>query len=58
MENKNEKLFTVEEAKLLYELLDNLNVKPRAPDALKSVALVQSIAKKIEALTETKEAKC
>jgi hypothetical protein len=49
--------FTQEESKMLLQLLDQLQVKPTAPDALKSVQMVQSTARKIEALTEGEKGK-
>ena len=51
MENK----FTEKEAQFLRELLGQLNLKPMAPDAIQTVEMVQDIARKIDANTETLE---
>lgn len=45
------KKFTVEEAALLRELLDKLQVQPTAPNALETVTLIQRIYAKIQSLT-------
>jgi hypothetical protein len=48
-------LFTIEEKQILMELLQSVQLSPLAPNAAKSVELIQSVAKKIEALTEKAE---
>ena len=43
--------FTVDEAALLRELLEKLQVQPTAPNALETVALIQRVYAKIQDLT-------
>lgn len=46
--------FTEQERDLLMELLSNLKVNPLDTGAAESVALIQSIAAKVQNLTEVK----
>lgn len=46
----NPEKFTKEEAALLIELLNKLQISPAHPDAAQTVALVQSAVRKIENL--------
>lgn len=45
-------MFTVEEKKLLENLLGSISVKPTSPDALKTVTLIQSISDKLKEIPD------